>query len=81
MKTFGNEECNTEVGSLSSHISLEEEQNKKCCNWKYLLAFLILSVVIAGSLVGIFLGTACEPGYHGFPTCKGKIQNIQNYDS
>ena len=73
MKTFGNEEYNKEMGTLSFHVSLEEEQNEKSCNWKYLLAFLILSVVIAGSLVGIFLSTACEPGYHGFLTCKGKI--------
>ena len=58
MKTFGNEECNKEVGSLSSHVSLEEEQNEKSCNWKYLLVFLILSAVIAviAGSVGIFLG-------------------------
>ena len=72
MKTLGNVECNKDVGSLSSQVSLEE-QNKKSCNWKYVLAFFILIVIIAGSVVGIFLGTACKSGYYGFPNCKGKI--------
>ena len=72
MTMLGIEECNKDVGSLSSHVSLEEK-NKKSCHWKYVLAFFILIAVIAGSVVGIFLGTACESGYYGFPNCKGKI--------
>ena len=69
MKILSIEECNKDV----------EEKNKKSCHWKYVLAFFILIAVIAGSVIGVFLGTAataCESGYYGSPNCQGKIKNI-----
>ena len=68
MKILDNEECNKDVGPLSSQVS-SEEKNKKYCHWKYVLAFFILIAVIAFPVVGKFLGTALESG-------KGKIQII-----